>query len=245
MKSGGVPWQPISMAMKDMLTYVPLGCEMRKTQSVRTWYVFGYEGEVRIPLEFEYVPPHAVNDSMAWYTIWNPLAISPHVVVWNLEEQIKLKEFVITIKIVLLVLTSSILDSWLIGWEEGFHCHISCPGEVKLLMSHLWSQDNHCRSQCPCLEMSAGWHSQWIVWLCRHILPCLGNCPGRMVRWWYHLASWNCLHKDQCLCTSPLTHHYHFDIPDPHHKPTAMECIALCHFHNWSKLNHNLEILKW
>ena len=36
-----------------MLTYVPLGCDMRYTQSAISGYEFGYEGEERTPLAFE------------------------------------------------------------------------------------------------------------------------------------------------------------------------------------------------
>ena len=40
----------MSMVRKDMLTHVPLGCEMRYTQSAALGYGFGNNGDVRIPL---------------------------------------------------------------------------------------------------------------------------------------------------------------------------------------------------
>ena len=44
-----VSWQSMSTVRKEMLTYVPLGCEMRQMQSA-VGYGLGYNGEVRIPL---------------------------------------------------------------------------------------------------------------------------------------------------------------------------------------------------
>ena len=52
MKSDVLPWQSISMVRKETFTYVPLGKEMRYTQSANSGYIFGCEGDVRMPLEF-------------------------------------------------------------------------------------------------------------------------------------------------------------------------------------------------
>ena len=50
--SDPVAWQMTSMLMNVMLTNVPVGNEMRYTQSAKRGYGFGYEGEVRTPLAF-------------------------------------------------------------------------------------------------------------------------------------------------------------------------------------------------
>ena len=124
--------------------------------------------------------------------------------IWNLFNEWLLISYVILLHI--FILTSSIIGSGWIGFEQGSHCHTVCPGEVNHQKGLLWSLDNNnhmhhtsclCIFAYPCWENSAGWQSRFVVRWCRCNLVILGSCLDRMVRWGCHLGLWNCLHMHQ------------------------------------------------
>ena len=78
--------------------------------------------------------------------------------IWNLFNEWLLISYVILLHI--FILTSSIIGSGWIGFEQGSHCHTVCPGEVNHQKGLLWSLDNNNHmhhTSCMCIFVYRCW----------------------------------------------------------------------------------------